>query len=264
MTATTAQIADNLSRLASAKILVVGDVMLDRYWFGRVERISPEAPVPVVSVDADDERIGGAGNVACNITALGGACSLLAITGDDEARYRVRDIAAAAGISANLVNDKGAKTTIKLRVISRNQQLLRADFEAPPGDKALGLCTDRFAALVAKHQAVVVSDYGKGGVARVAELIACARDAGVPVLVDPKGGDFSRYKGADLVTPNLAEFEQAAGAVGGDDDLQKQSPRPDDAPPNRQSFGDPQRARNDAIRTGGRAATPSRPRPRSV
>ncbi len=211
--------ADELGKLAACNILVVGDAMLDRYWLGAVERISPEAPVPVVEVKSSYERIGGAGNVACNIAALGGKCTLLSIVGDDEAGGRVAEIATQSGINPQLVTDQSAKTTIKLRVLSRNQQLLRADFESPPPRTALDATTTRFANLLAGHQVVVLSDYGKGGLARIETLIDLAARARIPVLVDPKGGDFSRYRGATMVTPNLKEFEQVAGAITDDEDM---------------------------------------------
>ena len=209
----------SLDKLSACNVLVAGDVMLDRYWFGPVERISPEAPVPVVAVNASEERIGGAGNVACNITSLGGKCTLLSVVGDDEAGGRVAEIAAQSGIDHQLVVDRAAKTTIKLRVLSRNQQLLRADFESPPGAQALEEMTAKFAGLLDGHQAVVLSDYGKGGLDKIELLIELAAKKNIPVLVDPKGGSFARYRGANLVTPNLKEFEQVAGAVRDDDDM---------------------------------------------
>ncbi len=210
----------DLKKLSACKVLVAGDVMLDRYWFGQVERISPEAPVPVVTVDASDERIGGAGNVACNIASLGGKCTLLSVVGDDEAGGRVAEIATRSGIAHELVVDAAAKTTIKLRVLSRNQQLLRADFESPPGAKALDESTAKFADLLADHQVVVLSDYGKGSLGRIETLIELAVKKHIPVLVDPKGGNFSRYRGATMVTPNLKEFEQVAGKVADDQEME--------------------------------------------
>ena len=202
-----------LQQLAGGAVLVAGDAMLDRYWFGRVDRISPEAPVPVVTVQAHDARLGGAGNVAANIAALGGRATLLAVVGDDEAAEELDALAARAGITRELIVDRGGKTTVKLRAIARHQQLLRADFEAAPSAAALDAAADKFAALVGRHQAVAFSDYGKGGLARVADWIATSAAHGVPALVDPKGRDFGKYRGAALVTPNLAEFEQVAGPV---------------------------------------------------
>ena len=222
-----ASVAASLDKLATCNILVAGDVMLDRYWFGNVDRISPEAPVPVVTVDQrlSEERLGGAGNVACNITSLGARCALLSVVGDDEAGRQVSGIAARTGIEDQLVIDRGGQTTIKLRAISRNQQLLRADFESAPGAAALEAARSKFADLLARDslQAVVLSDYGKGGLDDSEKLIALAAQKNVPVLVDPKGADFARYRGAAMVTPNLAEFEQVAGAVADDDDMRRKA-----------------------------------------
>lgn len=215
-----ASAAANLDKLSACNVLVAGDVMLDRYWFGPVERISPEAPVPVVAVNASEERIGGAGNVACNITSLGGKCTLLSVVGDDEAGGRVAEIATQSGINHQLVVDRAAKTTIKLRVLSRNQQLLRADFESPPRPQALDETTSTFAGLIESHQVVVLSDYGKGCLDRIETLIELAAKKHIPVLVDPKGGSFARYRGATMVTPNLKEFERVAGTVVDDGDMQ--------------------------------------------
>ncbi|MGR3983822.1 MAG: D-glycero-beta-D-manno-heptose-7-phosphate kinase [Gammaproteobacteria bacterium] len=219
----TSKLEKQLGKLPACKILVAGDAMLDRYWFGRVERISPEAPVPVVGVERSEERIGGAGNVACNVTSLGAQCTLLALVGDDEAGRRLDGIAERAGIARELVTDHDAQTTLKLRVISQNQQLLRADFESAPGARALGRAHAKFAELLGAHQAAVLSDYGKGGLRGVEKLIEQAREKNIPVLVDPKGGDFARYRGAAMVTPNLKEFEAAAGAVADDADMQRKA-----------------------------------------
>lgn len=216
---------DDLDALATRAVLVVGDVMLDRYWFGTVDRISPEAPVPVVAVENNEERIGGAGNVACNVTALGGRCALLAVTGDDEAGRKVAAIATAAGIAPHLVVDQAGQTTIKLRILARNQQLMRADFESSPGADALATGLDKFTALLDDHHAVVLSDYGKGGLAHIDQLIQRAAEKKIPVLVDPKGNDFARYRGATIVTPNLKEFELVVGAVTSDADMQDKANR---------------------------------------
>lgn len=216
-------VAAALDALSGKSVLVAGDAMLDRYWFGRAERISPEAPVPVVTVEARDARLGGAGNVAANITALGGRATLLAVVGDDEAGRELRALAGQAGIDCDLVVARGAQTTVKLRAIAGHQQLLRADFEAAPGEAALDALAEKFAAHLPRCQAVVLSDYGKGGLARIDGLLQAAGARGVPALVDPKGDDFSRYRGAALVTPNLAEFERVAGAVADHDDLRSKA-----------------------------------------
>ncbi len=193
--------------------------MLDRYWFGGVERISPEAPVPVVLVDEVENRLGGAGNVALNITSLGGKCTLIGVVGDDKAGEDVIDIAASAGVTPNIFKDQSMPTCIKQRIISRNQQLLRADFESRPDETMYPKLERKYAELVAEHDAIVLSDYGKGTLGKVESLISIATDQNIPVLVDPKGSDFSRYRGASLITPNLKEFEQVSGEVESDDDL---------------------------------------------
>ena len=210
----------NLAKLAATRILVVGDVMLDRYWMGEVKRISPEAPVPVISVQETNERLGGAGNVARNITALGGECSMLGIVGEDEAGRSIEKIARKSSIKVVLENDASINTTIKLRVVSKNQQLLRADFENSPCKEVLDTVLVRYQKLIGDHDAVVFSDYGKGTLAEIESMIKIAAANGKPVLIDPKGFDYSRYCGATLITPNLAEFESAAGVVQGDGDLE--------------------------------------------
>lgn len=212
--------ADSLiSALHLSRVLVIGDIMLDRYWFGGVERISPEAPVPVVLVDEVENRLGGAGNVALNITSLGGKCTLIGVVGDDKAGEDVIDIAASAGVTPNIFKDQSMPTCIKQRIISRNQQLLRADFESRPDETMYPELERKYAELVAEHDAIVLSDYGKGTLGKVESLISIATDQNIPVLVDPKGSDFSRYRGASLITPNLKEFEQVSGEVESDDDL---------------------------------------------
>jgi rfaE bifunctional protein kinase chain/domain len=193
------------------RILVVGDVMLDRYWYGDVERISPEAPVPIVSVTHSDERPGGAANVARNAAALGAQVTLLSVVGHDDAGRRLTVLLRKARVSARLHRDKNVATTVKLRVIGHRQQLLRLDFETKSGHEILRSKLAEYARLVARHDAVVLSDYGKGGLAHIARMIALARRSRKPVLVDPKGDDFSRYRGASLITPNLKEFREVAG-----------------------------------------------------
>ena len=216
-------VEDNLKKLSQAKVLVIGDVMLDQYWMGDVKRISPEAPVPVVAVNETVERVGGAGNVARNITALDGSCTLLSIVGDDEAGRSVKSIAENSGVSCVIEIDSSIKTTIKLRVIARNQQLLRADFENSPSDVSVFEMRKKFDQLVMQHDVVVLSDYGKGCLLQVEKLIEIAQENNKPVLVDPKGSDFSRYRGANLITPNLSEFEAVAGEVKGQSDLHEKA-----------------------------------------
>ncbi|CAB3883338.1 MULTISPECIES: D-glycero-beta-D-manno-heptose-7-phosphate kinase [Achromobacter] len=197
--------------ISHSRVLVVGDVMLDRYWFGEVERISPEAPVPVVRVARREDRLGGAANVARNVAALGGHVTLVGVLGEDEAGDSVRRLSAEAGIQAELVADPSLHTTLKMRVLGRQQQLLRVDFEQHPAQAALDNVDAAFARHLANHDIVVLSDYAKGVLARVESLIALARNAGVPVLVDPKGHDYTRYRGATLVTPNRSEMQEAVG-----------------------------------------------------
>ena len=197
--------------LARSRVLVVGDVMLDRYWFGEVDRISPEAPVPVVRVARREDRLGGAANVARNVVALGGQATLVGIVGNDEAGQSIAGLATQAGIQTDLATDAQNPTTLKMRVLGRQQQLLRVDFEQHPVDETLNEVDTRIAHHLAQHDVLVLSDYAKGVLERVEALIAMARAAGIPVLVDPKGDDYTRYRGATLVTPNRAEMQQAVG-----------------------------------------------------
>jgi len=198
-------------QIAGIRVLVVGDTMLDRYWTGTVDRISPEAPVPVVNVQQVDERAGGAGNVAANIASLGAGSQLLSFVGDDDAGRRVNSILEMAGVDRHLHIDPKSRTTEKLRIVSRNQQLLRADFEDRPDSDLLARSVTDFKELLNGTDVVVISDYGKGGLANVVEMIGVAKERGVPVVVDPKGRDFTRYFDATMVTPNRQEFESITG-----------------------------------------------------
>jgi rfaE bifunctional protein kinase chain/domain len=200
-----------LPDFSRARVLVVGDVMLDRYWFGDVSRISPEAPVPVVHVKRTEERPGGAANVARNVSALDGQASLLAVVGDDEAGSLLEGLLAAEKVNASLHRDASLSTTVKLRVIGQQQQLLRIDFERAPSHEVLAAKLDEFERRVDQADAVILSDYGKGGLAHVEKMIELARAHGKPVLVDPKGHDYLRYRGATLLTPNRGEFREVAG-----------------------------------------------------
>jgi D-glycero-beta-D-manno-heptose-7-phosphate kinase len=202
---------DSISKLSTARVLVVGDAMLDRYWYGSVDRISPEAPVPVVRVTREEERIGGAANVSFNVVSLGAKASLLTVVGDDDASHRLEALVARTGIEPHFGRDANLKTTVKLRVIGRQQQLLRLDFENTPNHEVLAGQSARFNELLGKHQVVLFSDYGKGGLAHIADMAHAARAVGKMVLVDPKGNDFQRYRGATLVTPNRAELQQVTG-----------------------------------------------------
>lgn len=198
-------------RIAGSRILVVGDVMLDRYWHGEVTRISPEAPVPVVHVHREENRLGGAANVALNIRTMGARVSLLSMVGADDAASRLRQLLKTYGIEAELGEDPDMETIVKLRVIGRSQQMLRIDFEKEPDHEVLADMLDRFDVLLAQHDAVVFSDYGKGGLAHIPQMILLAREAGKPVLIDPKGSDWARYAGASVITPNRAELAQVIG-----------------------------------------------------
>lgn len=211
------------ARVAKARVLVVGDVMLDRYWFGEVERISPEAPVPVVRIGRTEERPGGAANVARNITALGAHADLISATGDDEPADALTRMLAAEGVTASFLRDAALTTTVKLRVVGRQQQLLRIDFERPPPRELLAAKLADFDALLEPTGAVVLSDYGKGGLAHIATMIGRARAAGRPVLVDPKGDDWGEYRGATLVTPNRAELAQVVGRWRDEADLARRA-----------------------------------------
>lgn len=198
--------------LNTARILVVGDVMLDRYWFGEVNRISPEAPVPIVRVERREERLGGAANVARNAAALGAQVGLLGIVGQDEAGESVERLLLNSGISSFLTRDVNISTIIKLRVIGRQQQLLRVDFENPPTDAVLRDKLTQYNTLLPHYDVIVLSDYAKGSLVNVAAMIAAAKQAGKRILVDPKGEDFSRYAGASWLTPNKSEFRHIAGS----------------------------------------------------
>ncbi len=206
----------DIPEFQNARVLVVGDVMLDRYWHGATSRISPEAPVPVVHVGEREERPGGAGNVALNIAALGGQTGLLGVTGDDEAGRSLETVLGRAGVECRFERLAHIPTITKLRVISRHQQLIRVDFEDGfPGVDAAGLLAG-FEQRLPRADVVVLSDYGKGTLAEAPRFIAAARAAGRPVLVDPKGDDFARYRGATLITPNLVEFESIVGPCADD------------------------------------------------
>jgi rfaE bifunctional protein kinase chain/domain len=203
--------AQFLKQAGKLRMLVAGDVMLDRYWFGEVNRISPEAPVPVVRVERREERLGGAANVARNAVALGMQAGLLGVIGQDEAGHMVEGLLGESGIASYLSRDQAISTIIKLRVIGRQQQLLRIDFEEKPTEQVLRDKLSRFNALIADYDVVVLSDYAKGSLVNVASMIATARQAGKVVLVDPKGSDFSRYRGASLLTPNKSELRHVVG-----------------------------------------------------
>ncbi|MGR5152954.1 bifunctional D-glycero-beta-D-manno-heptose-7-phosphate kinase/D-glycero-beta-D-manno-heptose 1-phosphate adenylyltransferase HldE [Photobacterium swingsii] len=202
-----------------ADVLVVGDVMLDRYWYGPTGRISPEAPVPVVKVDQIEERPGGAANVAMNIAALGGHARLVGLTGIDEPAKALTEKLSSLKVRCDFVSLPDYPTITKLRVMSRGQQLIRLDFEEGFHDVDPDLIMPRLEQSLSQVKAVILSDYAKGALEHVQTMIQMARKAGVPVLIDPKGADFERYRGATLLTPNLSEFETVVGKVHGDADI---------------------------------------------
>lgn len=202
-----------------ARIIVVGDVMLDRYWSGQAARISPEAPVPVVKVKGSEERIGGAGNVALNIAKLGGKVTLLAVVGDDAEGETIKQLLEADGVACDFVIAEGARSICKLRIMAQHQQLLRLDFEDTPIAFDRNQMSIRLKRHLPNHEVIVFSDYDKGTLTDVTHHIAAAKQAGLKVLVDPKGVDYLRYRHADVITPNLSEFFAVAGACPGERDI---------------------------------------------
>ena len=215
-----AALRDKISR---ARVLVVGDVMLDRYWFGDAHRISPEAPVPVVKVNQTEDRLGGAANVARNVAALGSRVTLLSVAGADEAADSLASLLKVAGIDGYIHRDAQLSTTIKLRVIGRQQQLIRIDFETEPGHEVLAAKLADFETRLPQVDVVILSDYGKGGLRHIERMIELTRSQGKPVLVDPKGDDYSRYRGATLITPNRSEFREVVGRWKDEDDLDRRA-----------------------------------------
>lgn len=209
----------NENAIRSASILVVGDAMLDRYWFGDASRISPEAPVPVVKVTRKEERLGGAANVARNSASLGASTSLLAVIGEDEAGNVLMELLEKSKVRPCLYRDPHITTTVKLRILARNQQMLRTDFESKVQGVALDMHENRFASLLPDHDAVILSDYGKGGLDRIAKMIDLGRTFGKPILIDPKGNDYSRYRGATCITPNRSELAEVVGQWTSEEDL---------------------------------------------
>ena len=213
------QLRDQLPSLAaSVRVLVVGDIMLDRYWFGDVSRISPEAPVPVVQIRNRDDRLGGAANVARNITALGAQATLVGTIGQDEAGACLKALLAQHQITPFLDADPRVTTRVKLRVLSRQQQMLRIDFDMHISGASF-IDNAQILTLLKSHDVLVLSDYAKGVLCEPQALISAARACGVPVLVDPKEADFSRYAGATILKPNMSEFALAAGKSSNEDEL---------------------------------------------
>lgn len=197
--------------------------MLDRYWFGDVERISPEAPVPIVRVRRTEERLGGAANVARNVTALGARAGVLAVIGTDEAGSQLTTLLSEAGIAPHVHRDHKIATTVKLRVVGLRQQMMRIDFEQQPDEEVLLAHLNQFSALLSDYDLVVLSDYGKGGLSHIEQMIKRARQASKAVLVDPKGDDYARYAGATIVTPNRSELGEVVGRWKNEEDLQRRA-----------------------------------------
>ena len=213
----------NRAQFAKTNLLVVGDVMLDRYWFGDSDRISPEAPVPVVQVAKVDERLGGAANVARNVAALGANTTILGVIGEDEAGARIGELLKQSGVNSQLEVDPKVPTTVKLRVIARQQQLIRLDFEETPSQTALEQKLARFEKALGTADVLVLSDYGKGALSQVAAMIEYARAKNKVILVDPKGEDYEKYRGATVITPNRSELRQVVGRWADEDDLTRRA-----------------------------------------
>jgi D-glycero-beta-D-manno-heptose-7-phosphate kinase len=210
---------------SKARVLVVGDVMLDRYWYGDVSRISPEAPVPVVVVNEkkEDLRLGGAANVAHNCAALGARTTLLSVVGNDEAGRLLEKLLKHNGVQSNLHRDRSIRTTEKLRIIGRQQQLVRLDFERTPSREVLASKLTQYRAALPECDVVILSDYGKGGMTHIRQMLQLARRAKKRVLVDPKGDDYSRYRGASIITPNRAELREVVGSWQDEADMSRRA-----------------------------------------
>lgn len=215
-------LAQSQAPIKKAKVLVVGDVMLDRYWFGDVNRISPEAPVPVALIKRQEDRPGGAANVARNIASLGGQATLLSVVGDDEAGQALVRILNQEGVRSILKKDAHIDTTLKLRVLTKQQQLIRVDFEAEPSTQVLDDKLRDYQTLVAEHDVVILSDYAKGVLKHIEPMITYAKAQDKIVLVDPKSDDFALYAGASYITPNLKELRAVLGRWQSEADLQQQ------------------------------------------
>lgn len=208
-----------LPDLSRCRVLIVGDVMLDRYWFGGVSRISPEAPVQIVKVEKIDERLGGAANVARNIATIGGCAILVSVVGADEPAKAVIRLLTMSRIQSSLHEDARLQTTVKLRVMGHHQQLLRIDFENNPSDDALDNCWKDYSRRINNCDVVIFSDYGKGGLTHISKMISLARKKKKLILVDPKGDDWVRYAGASVITPNMAELREVIGRWDDEADL---------------------------------------------
>jgi rfaE bifunctional protein kinase chain/domain len=205
--------------LAQNKVLVVGDVMLDRYWFGSVDRISPEAPVPIAKISKIEDRPGGAANVARNIASLGGNVTLLSVVGEDEPALVLEKLLLTEQVNTVFKKDSTISTIVKLRVIAKNQQLIRIDFEEKPSHEILAEVLDNFAEIIDQYQVVILSDYGKGGLSHTSKMIEISKAHNKIVLVDPKGSDYSKYQNATMITPNRSEMRDATGSWSNEQEL---------------------------------------------
>lgn len=202
-----------------SKVLVVGDVMIDRYWMGMANRLSPEAPVPVVNVSEKNDRLGGAANVAANVASIGGQAGLLAIIGDDDNGRYLEDALAKQNIKSYLVRSDKSPTTVKIRVVAQHQQMLRCDFEAPPSISDVNAVLNEFSRIVKHYDVVIFSDYGKGVLSEVSQMIEICNRNCIPCLIDPKGNDYSKYRGATAITPNKSELRQIVGSWSSEEEL---------------------------------------------
>lgn len=214
---------DKINGKLDKKILVVGDVMLDKYWFGDVNRISPEAPVPIARINKTDMRPGGAANVARNIVSLGGCATLLSVVGDDDSATDLENILNNDGVSHKLQRDKSIDTIVKLRVLARNQQLIRIDFEKLPSHEILMEVLTHFINIIKEFDVVIFSDYGKGGLTHIEQMMKIAKEHHKVILIDPKGNDYSKYNGATMLTPNKSELRDATGNWNNEEQLVKKA-----------------------------------------
>lgn len=205
--------------LDKKKVLVVGDVMLDRYWFGDVNRISPEAPVPIAKINKIEDRPGGAANVARNIASLGGSVTLLSVVGTDEPSVILEKLLQKDSVHTMLKRDQTINTIVKLRVLAKNQQLIRIDFEEQPSHEILADALDTYEQIIEDHDVVILSDYGKGGLSHTIKMVEIARKHNKKILVDPKGSDYAKYNGATIITPNKSEMRDAVGTWKNDEEL---------------------------------------------
>ncbi|MCG5031357.1 D-glycero-beta-D-manno-heptose-7-phosphate kinase [Mesosutterella sp. OilRF-GAM-744-9] len=210
---------------SNVKVLVCGDAMLDRYWFGDADRLSPEAPVPIVKIVREEKRLGGAANVALNIAKLGAKCILLSVCGEDNAGKEFRNLLNVDNVTPSLIVDHTVPTIEKLRIIARQQQMLRADFEQLPCEDALIGISQNFRKLISQVSIVVLSDYRKGVLSNVASMITSCKEKKIPVLIDPKGDDWSAYRGATLITPNKSELKRIVGSWRSEADLRLRTQR---------------------------------------